>query len=331
MELEADTLYLGYEANDEITFMVTTHNLMWDVAYTENDWCTLTPNPSQGGGEILVAVTENTTGADREMVVTVTNGDLAEQFVVLQSYNSVTPATTISVEQTTYELARQSANLKVAVEANGGYTVVIPSDCNWVGYDGQTEVAEGNYEEAFYISENFGDASREVVVALKSLNTTTEITITQWGKDDLRVATTEMIVGYVAGRDSVQVTSPNAFTATSSSEWLTVDTEASTDEWVYFDYTENEDTENSREAVLTIKTAASTKTVTITQLKVSNSQMPAGDDFKADLNAVIKNITSADEKIGQYIKEKNITAVKASSDNGKITFDSLDLGILEGD
>ncbi|MBR5454165.1 MAG: BACON domain-containing protein, partial [Rikenellaceae bacterium] len=89
LELEADTLYLGYEANDEMTFLVSSHNLMWDVTYTENDWCTLTPNPSQGGGEILVAVTENTTGADRELVATVTNGDLAKQFVVLQSYNSV--------------------------------------------------------------------------------------------------------------------------------------------------------------------------------------------------------------------------------------------------
>ena len=258
LELEADTLYLGYEANDAITFMVSTHNLLWNVSYTENDWCTLTPNPSQGGGEVLVAVTENTTGADRELVVTVTNDDLAKQFVVAQSYNTVTPATEIKVEQTTYEVTRQSANLKLTVEANGGYQVVIPSDCNWVSYDGQTEVAEGRYEEALYISENFGDASREVVVTLKSLNATTEVTINQWGKDDLRVSFTEKTVGYIAGSDSVQVTSPNAYTVASNSDWLTYDaakSEASTDGWVYFNYTENEDTENSREGALRLRLA----------------------------------------------------------------------------
>ena len=102
LELEADTLYLGYEANDEMTFIVSTHNVMWDLSYAENDWCTLTPNPSQGGGEILVAVTENTTGADRELVVTVTNDDLAAQFVVKQSYNQTTPATKINVAQAAY-------------------------------------------------------------------------------------------------------------------------------------------------------------------------------------------------------------------------------------
>ena len=296
LELEADTLYLGYEANDEMTFIVSTHNVMWDLSYAENDWCTLTPNPSQGGGEILVAVTENTTGADRELVVTVTNDDLAAQFVVKQSYNQTTPATKINVAQAAYELERQSTVLKVAVEANGGYEVVIPEDCNWVSHDGKNEVAEGQYEESFYILENFGSAEREVVVTLQSLNTTTEFTITQWGKDDLRVSVSEMMVGYVAGSDSVQVTSPNAYTVSCDSDWLTYDaakSEASTEGWVYFDYTANEDAENAREAVLTIKTASSTKTVTITQVKVSNAEMPSGDDYKADLNVVIKNVVSS--------------------------------------
>ena len=296
LELEADTLYLGYEANDEMTFIVSTHNVMWDLSYAENDWCTLTPNPSQGGGEILVAVTENTTGADRELVVTVTNDDLAAQFVVKQSYNQTTPATKINVAQAAYELERQSTVLKVAVEANGGYEVVIPEDCNWVSHDGKNEVAEGQYEESFYILENFGSAEREVVVTLQSLNTTTEFTITQWGKDDLRVSVSEMMVGYIAGSDSVQVTSPNAYTVSCDSDWLTYDaakSEASTEGWVYFDYTANEDAENAREAVLTIKTASSTKTVTITQVKVSNAEMPSGDDYKADLNVVIKNVVSS--------------------------------------
>ncbi|MBP3425445.1 MAG: M60 family metallopeptidase [Rikenellaceae bacterium] len=297
LEVEADTLYLGYEANEDVTFLVNTHSIMWDCSAAENDWCSLTPVPSQGGGYISVTVTANNTGADRELVVTVTNGDLADQFVVKQSYNEVTPATEIKLETTEYVLERPSTTLKLAVEANGGYEVVVPEDCNWVSSDGRTEKGEGLYEEALYISENFGNDERSVVVTLKSLNASVDVSIKQWGKDDLRLSKSELLIGYVAGRDSIQVTSPSEYTVSveAADGWLTYNkslSEASADGWVYFDYSENAE-DKSREAVVTVKTSTSTKSMTITQVQVSNAEMPEGDEFKEDLYVKYTNVTSS--------------------------------------
>ncbi len=296
LSLQQDTLYFGYEANENVAFSVSSHDLAWECNYPENDWCTLNPAPAIGGGEILISVTENKTGADRELVVTVVNGDLAEQFVVFQSFNTVTPATSIVVDPAEVELTKASGALTVKVEANGGYEVVIPEDCDWISHDGQTDKGQGLYEEAFYVEGNFAAEERSAVVKFVSLNTEVEMLVKQWGTDDLRLSINELLVGYVAGRDSVQVTSPNAYTVSVDDDWVTYDqkaSEASTEGWVYFTYTENASETDNREATLTVKTASSSESLVITQVKASVAEMPEKDDFKADLGVVITKVTSS--------------------------------------
>ena len=249
-DLESQVLYAGYEGG-EFTVMVDSHDTFWEYSYDESiEWGFVGDITLDGGRVLVITLEENTSGEDREFVVTLTNGDKACQFTVNQSASDNTPATTITPEQTLYVLGKEMSALEVMVIADGDYEVVIPEDIDWIEHDA-TEVIEGGRKESLYISGNFGEEKREAVVTLRSKNSSTEFTITQWGSEELFVDKTEMTLLFVAGRDSVRVETLGTYTATvSEGDWVSV---VSTAEYLVFDYEENTDEEAERTAVITLK------------------------------------------------------------------------------
>ncbi len=277
LSIDPETLYFGFEEG-QATVYVESHDAFWVYNYDDTqDWCFVSDVTEDGLRAIVVSVAENTSGEDREVTVTITNGDKATQLVVSQSANESAPATEISVEQESYLVAKEMAALNIAVEANGAYEVVVPEDCDWLSYDGK-----GDEGEMFFVNGNFGEASRQVVVTFQSKNTATEVTITQWGTDDLSLGSTTKLLGYVAGRDSVSVTSSSGYTVEIEEDWVTFDAEASTETMIYFDYAEN-DSESERQATIVVKSNSSTKELVLTQLAMSNVEMPEKDNWVSDI------------------------------------------------
>ncbi|MBR2333207.1 MAG: M60 family metallopeptidase [Rikenellaceae bacterium] len=285
-----ETLYLGFEA-EEATVYVESHDSFWDYTYDENqEWCFVRDVTEDDLRVMVVSVTENETGEDREITITVTNGDAAAQLVVSQSASESTPATEISVEKSRYTVAKEVSTLEIPVTANGDYEVVIPEDCDWVSYDGKGENGEN-----FFVSGNFAEAAREVVVTFQSKNTSTEITIVQWGTDDLSLGYSSKLIGYVAGRDSVSVVAPTGYSVEIEADWVTYDAEASSEEWIYFDYTENESDSERREATIIVQSSSAKEELVLTQLPATNTDMPEKDNWIEDLAANIPSGTSTSE------------------------------------
>ena len=120
VQIERDTLYLGCEGGSESLFLES-HSKMWDYTYDNSqEWCLVYDNIDSFGNRVLVVeATENDTNANRELTVVVTNGEAADELVVVQLADDSKPATTINVAQSVYSITKESAMLDVEVESNG--------------------------------------------------------------------------------------------------------------------------------------------------------------------------------------------------------------------
>lgn len=287
-DIEGDVLYLGNEGG-ETTIFVESHNQFWTYTYDEGqEWCFVSDVTIDGVRALIIEVEENTTGSSREVVLTLSNGEKATQFTISQSSDESTPAVTITPAQEQYVLGKEMAELTVEVTADGDYEVIIPEECDWIEYDGQSEAGE-----VFFVNGNFGDAAREAVITFQSKNTSACVTVKQWGSEELVVEKTEVSLICIAGRDSVRVDALGAYTATvSEGDWVSV---VSTSEYVVFDYEENSDEEAERTAVITLTAGETTKAITLVQMPYSNTEMPEKDAWAEDLAVTITNATATSQ------------------------------------
>ena len=306
VQIERDTLYLGCEGGVESLF-VESHSLSWDFTYDDTqEWCFVYDNMDDFGNRVLVVeAEENTSDANRELGVVVTNGEAADELVVVQLANDSKPATTINVSQSVYSFAKESTTINIEVEADGEYEVVVPEECSWLMHEA-TKEADGKLIESFYVLTNYGDDVRCATIEFKSLNATTQVEVRQWGTVDLFVDKDAMTLVFIAGRDSVRVNALAGYTAkVTSGDWVTIDTEASSSEWVVFDYTENADEENSREAVITISATKTTRTVALTQVASNLTDMPEGDNWiDNDVAVKITAVEATSQRSTSYKIEK---------------------------
>ena len=293
VQIERDTLYLGCEGGME-TLFVESHNKMWDYTYDDTqEWCLVYDNIDDFSNRVLIVeAAENNTADNRELGVVVTNGDAADELVIVQLADDSKPATSIVVDSPVCTLTKESATFTIAVEADGEYEVVIPEECFWLQHDGTTE-AEGKRIESFYVPANYNDNVRTVEISFKSLNTTTAVEVRQWGNVELYVDKEAMTLVFIAGRDSIRVDAIAEYTATvTEGDWVSINTEASSEEWVVFDYTENTSKEEQREAVITVSATKTTKTVALTQVASNLTEMPEGDNWID--NDVAANVTAVE-------------------------------------
>ena len=314
VQIERDTLYLGCEGGVENLF-VESHSLSWDYTYDDTqEWCVVYDNMDGFGNRVLVVeATENDTNANRELTVVVTNGEAADELVVVQLADDSKPATTINVAQTVYSFTQESATIAIKVESNGDYEVEISEECSWLMHDG-TAVENGKRVESFYLTANYGDDVRTAVVEFKSLNTTTKVEVRQWGNIDLVVEPESKTVGFLAGRDSIRVETIADYTVkVAEGDWVSVNTELSSNEWVVFDYTENSSEEESRTAVITIATARTTKNVELTQVASNLTEMPESDNWVDDIAVTITSVEATSQRANSNKAERACDGNLASS------------------
>ena len=108
VQVERDTLYLGCEGGEESLF-ISSNNAFWSYTYDESqEWCLVYGNTDGFGNRVLVIdATANDTEANRERNVIVTNGDAADELVVIQLADDSKPASSISVAEESYMMPRR--------------------------------------------------------------------------------------------------------------------------------------------------------------------------------------------------------------------------------
>ena len=297
VEIECDTLYFGSTGSTVNIISVDSHSKFWSYSYDNSqDWCYVNDHVDENGARYLnINISDNETDSDRELTIVVTNGDAADEVVIKQLVNSEKPAMSITVEQSSYTLTKDMQALTVKIEADGDYDVVIPEEYSWISYEGTT-FNEGVNEVSLFVMANYGEEMRTATLSFVSPNTSAQIEVCQWGKDDLMVEVDKKNLLFLAGRDSLRVESLGDYTAeVTQGDWVTINNELSSDEWVVFDYTANESENESRTAVITLSTTSTTKEVTLTQIPYVQTEMPEKDAWKADVAATVTLVEASSE------------------------------------
>lgn len=133
----------------------------------------------------------------------------------------VDPKVSVSQSEITSEAA--GASFDVTVTSNVAWVAEIENNDKWV----TVEPAEGEAGEAkvtVTVKKNNGDNARDTKITFKAETATAQVTVNQFGKDNIAIDKTAYEATPAGGTDAVKVTTNNNWTATVSegASWVTV-------------------------------------------------------------------------------------------------------------
>lgn len=170
---------------EEDVFVSFSSNVKWTAAIKEVvDWCQVTPESGEAGdAKVRLIVAETDELDPREVTLIITAGVATKEIKVVQGQVDAFELVTDSEE-----VGPEGASVQIKANTNVGWTVSIPSDCDWVeiveskAYGEQTKTVAVS---AFDVL----DGEREVTLAITTENgLEAEFTIYQEGPSSTRWA-----------------------------------------------------------------------------------------------------------------------------------------------
>ena len=148
-------------------------NVKWRASSNES-WCTLSPASGEAGSrQIAVWVTENTSVAVREAIITITAGSLSKQVKVIQAQKVV-----FTISQKEFNVPGQGGEITVTIQASQDFTTAIQAA--WIT---QKSISADKKTQIFTVAENDLDSLREGTITFTSGSMTEIVTVSQTTKD----------------------------------------------------------------------------------------------------------------------------------------------------
>lgn len=143
-------------------------NLDWSITSSQT-WCTVTPSSGSAGTQQLsVAVTENTSGAAREAILTVAVGTLSKQVKVSQEYQN------LAISTKAFDLSSDGGDITVDVQSTSTLTITIQN--SWIKLK-----SESNATKIYSVDKNILLQDRIGKIYFESAGIKDSITINQKG------------------------------------------------------------------------------------------------------------------------------------------------------
>lgn len=148
-------------------------NVKWRAISNES-WCRLSPALGEAGSrQIAVWVTENTSVAVREAIITITAGSLSKQVKVIQAQKVV-----FTISQKEFNVPGQGGEITVTIQASQDFTTAIQAA--WIT---QKSISADKKTQIFTVAENDLDSLREGTITFTSGSMTEIVTVSQTTKD----------------------------------------------------------------------------------------------------------------------------------------------------
>ena len=155
-----------------ILFAIKT-NVKWRASSNES-WCRLSPASGEAGSrQIAVWVTENTSVAVREAIITITAGSLSKQVKVIQAQKVV-----FTISQKEFNVPGQGGEITVTIQASQDFTTAIQAA--WIT---QKSISADKKTQIFTVAENDLDSLREGTITFTSGSMTEIVSVRQTTKD----------------------------------------------------------------------------------------------------------------------------------------------------
>ena len=211
-ELQIDSMYLSFEADDETSELSTTvtfrnEDLSNYQANSNADWCTVTIDPK--ASTMTISVEENNTFEVRKATVTlldIKDGVSSRSFTVTQKQNDVIRV--VDGEGPIYQVNTDGGQVVIHLESNVSYTVQIQEDASWITLPGSAgtrglqqsqvilDVAKNNTEK---------ERSAKVTIKNETSGVMTTVLISQAFKAYLAVSQTEYTIDELGGEINISV------------------------------------------------------------------------------------------------------------------------------
>jgi hypothetical protein len=263
-------LTLNFTAVSETKSVTVGSNTSWQVNNIPS-WITVSPASGDSSGSITLTATGNTSLSSRSHTLSITSESITRSISLTQAgANEVV----ISPTPESLEFGNAETTQKtITVTSNDSYT--ISASASWITLSATTGGTNGSLgTSSFKVSPGStwtGAANRTGTVTLRSVtdpSVTSTISITQTGQIELSVSTSSLSFGAAEDLTSAVTISTNAssWSATSTSDWLTLTKTSSTR--LAVEASENTTTSTKKASIKVVATEGSsstTKTIDVTQ------------------------------------------------------------------
>lgn len=253
IEMEA----IGGEATIEIKANVS---CQYNIEESARTWISVVNTRGLSTSILKLNIAENDNTKKREGTITIQSGDLSEKVNVYQEGSKPT----LVLTQNEYTVGCESEMITVELKSNIDYEVQLPAE-NWI-IESETR-AFSSHTHHFIIATNEGYDARtaEITFINKENNLAEKVKVTQMQRDALIIAQNEYTVPAVGGNLDFTVSTNVDFNVESSVDWIKqVSTRGLTEKVLRFTVEEN-NTEASREAAITLKTEKQKQVIRINQ------------------------------------------------------------------
>ena len=179
IEYFQDRMDFTSEGGSQIIKFSTNKN--WEISVSESgmgvDWCTVSPKSGIAGDVTLtIRVSENTTYDERNVILTISAGDVSEKLRVSQKQNDA-----ILLSSTLYEVPMEGGDIQLQVRSNVNYQVEIPEQFGgWIHQGTSTRSLESR-DLTFTIDNNLDYDKRQGEIIISDGNITEVVKVYQAG------------------------------------------------------------------------------------------------------------------------------------------------------
>ena len=300
-------------------------NVDWTLSMAtmqgNSSWCTLSQeNGTAGDQKIIVSVSPNTGYEDRNVVITLTAGDLVKTVIVNQKQKDAITLTT-----NRFEIGNEGGTIDVEVKSNVNYDFRIPEACqNWISMTSSSTRALSKKNISFKIakSEEYDKREGEIIFSYGSLSE--KVKVYQSGSAILVLSKNEYTFGTEGGEMTIDISSNfNYETDFPDVDWIVMkETRAISSHTLVYEVKANETFDN-REAVIVFKDANGTKkeSVSVKQrqkdailLSTDRMEIPQeGGTFSVEVNSNVEYAMEIAPSCQGWLRQDQTRSLTSSS------------------
>ena len=266
---------LQFEASAGSKTLSVTGNDSW-TASSSDTWCTVSPTTGQGGRDVTVSVTANTSTTDRNAKVTFRGTNSGKSFEVNVKQYGTNPTLKAELSKTSFASAAGD-EAKLTIISNESWTIKVTGG-TWIS-----------------VSDANGSGNKTVTVKTTEANTTTSqrsatITVSGSGVErtfnvtqaaastTLTVTPSALTFEATGGKATISVSTNDQWSISSKPDWCTTDLSAAS-----FTITVKQNSGSERSGNVVVRTSSGKEaTIKINQKANSISVNPYGNDENWD-------------------------------------------------
>lgn len=275
VQLQKDALVLASSVvevsyqEQEIELEVSSNiEYSYEIEPSAESWISEAGTRAMSSSKHLFLIGKNTGSEKREGKIVFTSGDISDTVTVRQQPD--TPRITPSSKE--YKLGSGNAFVRIRIDSNVDYTMVLPEDADWLAEEEGYHSEDGNVHSIeVKPNETYESREAEILFVADKGSASASVRIIQYQKNAIILSENEYVVDSQEGELVLEVATNVSLQVSTSDDWMKYEpqTKALDNVSLNFSIAANPNLE-SRVGTITISSEDISQTVKVTQLGNEN-------------------------------------------------------------